>query len=90
MSYRHHVAREDVLIDPGECDVTAHVDWDALISEAEVVGWKQEWMGTVQSALVALGEEAVREMATKNAAMFKTFMGNFAAGFDVLLLRKGP
>ena len=30
MSYRRHVAREDVLENPGEQDITAHVNFSAL------------------------------------------------------------
>ena len=38
MGYRRHTAREDVLADPGERDITAHVNFTALEERGATCG----------------------------------------------------
>ncbi len=39
--YRGHTHVEDVLQDPGEVDITAHVNFDDLVNAAADVGWER-------------------------------------------------
>ncbi len=48
MSYRHHVALPDILQSPGTCDITAHVNFSALIEQAEHCGFKLESIRTLR------------------------------------------
>jgi SAM-dependent MidA family methyltransferase len=52
MSYRRHVASEDVLADPGERDITAHVCFPAL----EGYGLERIRFETLASTLLCAGE----------------------------------
>jgi SAM-dependent MidA family methyltransferase len=56
MSYRHHLASEEVLRDPGERDLTAHVDFTALQEEGERVGLRTLRFESLASALLWAGE----------------------------------
>ena len=56
MAYRQHLASEDVLADPGEQDLTAHVPFDELLRQAKSVGWKEESFETMGQFLLRAGE----------------------------------
>jgi SAM-dependent MidA family methyltransferase len=56
MSYRRHVASEDVLIDPGERDITAHVSFTALQDHGARLGLETVCFETLARTLVAAGE----------------------------------
>lgn len=88
MSYFRHTASPDVLLTPGERDLTAHVNWDALIASAESIGWSFVSLTSIHSALLSLGPATLESIATQNPEMFKTFLHFFASGFDLLVLRK--
>ena len=57
MSYRRHSASDDVLSSPGDCDITAHVNFDALRSAALDAGFHEERFETLASLLLRTGEE---------------------------------
>lgn len=42
VGYRGHCVVHDVLREPGECDITAHVNFDDLVSAATEGGWESE------------------------------------------------
>ena len=56
MSYRRHAASDDVLASPGDCDITAHVNFDALRSAALDAGFQEERFETLASLLLRAGE----------------------------------
>jgi SAM-dependent MidA family methyltransferase len=56
MSYRRHAASEDVLSDPGEKDITAHVLFTALEEHGKQHGLKTEKFETLAQTLLAAGE----------------------------------
>lgn len=56
MGYRRHTAREDVLEDPGERDITAHVNFTALMGAAAHCGLRPEKFETLAQTLLAAGE----------------------------------
>jgi len=57
MGYRAHVAREDVLIDPGERDITAHVNFTALEERGAQLGLRRASLETLARTLLDAGEK---------------------------------
>lgn len=57
MSYRNHQALEDVLEQPGERDITAHVNFTALEQYAAERGWKKAAYESLAQTLLRAGEE---------------------------------
>jgi SAM-dependent MidA family methyltransferase len=56
MSYRRHQASEDVLIDPGEQDITAHVPFTALQERGTTLGFHTISFETLMRTLMEAGE----------------------------------
>ena len=56
MGYRRHMAREDVLDDPGERDITAHVNFTALEECGAACGLRRERFETLARTIVTAGE----------------------------------
>ena len=56
MAYRDHVASEDVFTAPGEQDLTAHVNFSALIDAGKKAGLELTGFTTQERFLMALGE----------------------------------
>jgi SAM-dependent MidA family methyltransferase len=56
MAYRDHVASEDLFSTPGEQDLTAHVNFSALIRGGEDLGLNLTGFTTQERFLLALGE----------------------------------
>ena len=56
MGYRRHVASEDVLLDPGERDITAHVPFTALQEHGARRGLETLGLETLARTLAAAGE----------------------------------
>lgn len=57
MAYRGHVASEDFYSAPGEQDLTAHVNFSALIATGKEAGLELTGFTTQERFLMALGEE---------------------------------
>jgi len=56
MSYRRHTALEDVLADPGERDITAHVPFTALEEHGKQCGLDPAPLATLAQTLLEAGE----------------------------------
>jgi SAM-dependent MidA family methyltransferase len=56
MAYRRHAAREDVLDDPGERDITAHVNFTAIQEAGASLGLRAESFATLARTLLDAGE----------------------------------
>jgi SAM-dependent MidA family methyltransferase len=56
LAYRGHQTSEDFFSAPGECDLTAHVNFSALIDAGEEVGLDFTGLVTQEQFLMALGE----------------------------------
>lgn len=56
MSYRRHLATEDVLSDPGGRDITAHVPFTRLAEAAAARGWKAGRLENLASLLLRAGQ----------------------------------
>jgi SAM-dependent MidA family methyltransferase len=100
MSYRRHSASEDVLTDPGERDITAHVNFSALIRLGETCGLATESFETLARMLLTAGEadqfaSALGLSGNTGAAeeqrrrmQLKTLLFGMGETFRVLLQRK--
>lgn len=88
MSYKKHVAIDDVLQGPGAQDITAHVDWDESIAEAESVGWSLKSLSTLRAAMLALGPEILESLFSLNKMQFRTLFFAMGESFEVLVMQK--
>jgi SAM-dependent MidA family methyltransferase len=97
MSYRRHQAQEDVLLDPGERDITAHVNFSALEEHGARCGWRCERFETLAQTILAAGEsdqfDAVLKAEDADAELrrrmqLKTLLFGMGETFRVLLQRR--
>ncbi len=88
MSYRKHVALDDVLSDAGNRDITAHVDWDRLIETAASVGWSVLSVSSLRSSILSLGEDALGGLNSLGQMQLKTLLFSMGESFDVLVLKR--
>jgi SAM-dependent MidA family methyltransferase len=94
MSYHRHTAREDVLTDPGERDITAHVNFTALEERGSELGFQRESFQTLAQMLLAAGEADQFAAALGGAEemrrrmQLKTLLFGMGETFRVLLQRK--
>lgn len=56
LAFRGHIATEDFFVAPGECDLTAHVNFSALIDSGREAGLDCLGFTTQERYLMALGE----------------------------------
>lgn len=97
MSYRQHAASEQVLRDPGEQDITAHVNFTALEQHAAALGFKTVRFETLGRTLLRVGErdgfQAVLsaespEDAVRRRLQLKHLLFGMGETFRTLLLKK--
>ncbi len=97
MSYRRHVAREDVLENPGEQDITAHVNFSALEEHGRRCGLVRESFQTLTRTVLEAGDSdqfaSVRSAADAGEALrrrmqLKTLLAGMGETFRVLLARR--
>jgi SAM-dependent MidA family methyltransferase len=98
MSYHRHTAVDDVLLRPGEQDITAHVDWTALQDHGARLGLSTLRFESLASALLRAGEadgfatalsanDAATE--TRHRMQLKSLLFGMGETFQVLVQRKG-
>ncbi len=96
MSYRRHAALEDVLAEPGERDITAHVNFSALEDEGRRAGLEPVSLEPLSQALLAVGEEEIAGILragsgaeeTRRRMQLKTLLFSMGDTFRVLLQRR--
>ncbi len=97
MSYRSHIAREDVLADPGERDITAHVCFTALEDRGAQCGLETVRFESLARTLLDAGEAdqfstalaaASPEEEMKRRLQLKTLLYGMGDTFRVLIQRK--
>jgi SAM-dependent MidA family methyltransferase len=94
MGYRRHTARENVLDDPGERDITAHANFTALEECGAEHGLRTENFSTLAQALLAAGESDQFAAALagpdelRRRMQLKTLLFGMGETFRVLLQRK--
>jgi SAM-dependent MidA family methyltransferase len=98
MSYRRHRAYEDVLTEPGERDITAHVPFSALEEQARRAGLEPVRLESLASLLLRIGErdrfaralEASTEReAIRRRLQLKSLLFDMGESFRALLMRRG-
>jgi SAM-dependent MidA family methyltransferase len=97
MSYHRHTAIDNVLLRPGEQDITAHVDWTALEEHGAALGLRTVRFESLASALLHAGETdqfasalaAGDEAGEKRHRMqLKSLLFGMGETFQVLVQRK--
>jgi SAM-dependent MidA family methyltransferase len=96
MSYRHHTASADVLDEPGDRDITSHVNFDALRSQASECGFREERFETLASLLLRIGEDdsfasaldAPEPMLTGLRMQLKTLLYGMGETFRAVLWKR--
>lgn len=93
MGYHRHTAREDVLTDPGERDITAHVNFTVLQEAGAAAGLVTERFETLAQTLIASGEAdefagALAGGELRRRMQLKTLLFGMGETFRVLLQRK--
>ncbi len=97
MSYRRHTAMEDVLADPGERDITAHVCLTAIEQHAARFGFETIRFESLARTLLDVGEPdqfaaaldaSSTEEAVRRRLQLKTLLFGMGETFRTLLLRK--
>lgn len=96
MSYRRHTASPNVLDEPGDRDITAHVNFDALRAAARECGFREERFETLAGLLLRIGEDdffasaldAPEPMAEGLRMQLKTLLYGMGETFRALLWRK--
>ena len=97
MAYRRHTALEDVLAEPGERDITAHVNFTALEEHGRRAGLAPVRFESLARMLLELGEADgfAAALASSSAAeetrrrlLLKTLLFDMGETFRVLLAKK--
>ncbi len=97
MGYQKHQAIEDVLADPGNRDLTAHVNFTALVKRGEELGLTASPLMTQMRFLMELGEKDNFDAAlggpeasdsSKYRMQLKTLLFGMGETFQVLVQRK--
>jgi SAM-dependent MidA family methyltransferase len=99
MTYRKHRASEDVFADPGESDITAHVDFDLLAEAGRGAGLTETAFDPQSRYLMRVGEAdqfaCVFDACTtetervKSTLMLKNLLFGIGETMRVLEMRKG-
>jgi len=98
MSYRRHRAAEDVLQDPGERDITAHVCFTALEEHGKRCGLEPVRLETLARTLLDAGEADAFAAAlgsgdaadqTRRRLQLKTLLFGMGEPFRTLIQQKG-
>jgi SAM-dependent MidA family methyltransferase len=97
MSYRRHQALDDVLAEPGNRDITAHVPFTDLQVRGEMLGWSTVTFEPLARLLLRAGELDQFESALagdserdrlKHRMQLKTLLFGMGETFRVLVQRK--
>jgi SAM-dependent MidA family methyltransferase len=94
MSYHRHTAREDIFTNPGERDITAHVNFTALEECGAKIGLARENFETLARMLLAAGEPdqfaavLAGEDEQRRRMQLKTLLFGMGETFRVLLQRR--
>ncbi len=98
MSYKNHQAYPDVLVEPGERDITAHVNFTALLERGNELGWECAGPISQQAFLTSVGKEDnfayalsadTEDAAVRLRMQLKTLLFGMGETFRVLVQQKG-
>ena len=98
MGYKNHQADPDVLVEPGDRDITAHVNFTALLQGGDELGWQSTGLVSQQEFLAAVGQHDnfayalsanTEDAAVRLRMQLKTLLFGMGETFRVLVQRKG-
>jgi SAM-dependent MidA family methyltransferase len=93
MTYRAHKAEDDALSLPGRRDITAHVDFTALMERGEQLGLRTVRLESLSAALLRAGEKdnfasALAGDEARHRLQLKTLLFGMGETFRVLVQEK--
>ncbi len=99
IGYSHHQAGDDILVAPGDRDITAHVAWTSLEDALVDCGWKIEQFATLAKVILDVGTEdqfaslfaecgAIEEM--RRRLQLKTLLFGMGETFRVMIASRIP
>jgi SAM-dependent MidA family methyltransferase len=89
MSYRRHLASEDVLSDPGSRDITSHVPFGVFQEEGQRKGLRTVSLRPLVQFLTSPGERRLHEaIEGGHSLQLKTLLFGMGENFRVLLQEK--
>lgn len=93
LSYRRHQVQDDVLRDPGEQDITAHVPFTTLREAAHSYGFQTVLDESMGSFLLRVGEEdqfasVLSEAEPSRRLQLKTLLFDIGESFRAVLLKR--
>ena len=97
MSYFRHTAQEDVLREPGERDITAHVNFTALVEHGRALGLRELPLESQAQFLLSIGQAdefqsalaaATESEAQRHRMLLKTLLYGMGDTFRVLVQEK--
>ncbi len=88
MAYRRHRAPEDVLLSPGEQDITAHVNFTRLQQDAAAAGFRLRWRRRLSALVLDAGEDVIAELSREHAPQLKTLLFGLGETFDAFLFER--
>lgn len=93
MGYHGHRSMDDVLSSPGEQDITAHVAWARMESEAKKQGWRKVGFESLASLLLRAGaadkfESALAGEREKHAGQLKTLLFGMGESFQSMMFER--
>lgn len=89
MTYRKHLAAENVFATPGERDITAHVNFDLLMESGRDAGLETQRFCTQGAWLMSLGEGSQFEEASGDWLPLKNLLFGIGETIQVLEQKKG-
>ncbi|MBI3666835.1 MAG: SAM-dependent methyltransferase [Acidobacteria bacterium] len=97
MSYSRHTASEDVLRDPGERDITAHVNFTALAEHGASLGLEPSPLQTQTQFLLSIGQAdnfasamtaSLEQDTFRHRQLLKTLLFDMGETYQVLIQKK--
>ena len=90
MAYRRHAAHDDVLLSPGDQDITTHVNFTSVIESSESAGFHLMKKCTLASFLMEAGEDTFQEIIRSHPQQLKSLLFGMGETFQVCLFERIP
>ncbi len=90
MSYRRHVAHDDVLLSPGDQDITMHVNFTSVIEYSQSAGFHLMKRCSLASFFMEAGEATFQEIVRSHPQQLKSLLFGMGETFQVILFERIP
>lgn len=88
MSYRRHLAHDDVLLSPGDQDITLHVNFTSVIEYSQPAGFRLIKKCSLASFLMEAGEDTFQELTRSHPQQLKSLLFGMGEAFQVILFER--